>query len=86
MKRLLKMSVLPVLGLGAMLASVSSASAAVVCNAEGACWHVAHPYAYPPAYGVVVHPNNWRWGPGEHYTWREHPGRGYWRSGVWVRF
>jgi hypothetical protein len=86
MKRLLKMSLMPVLGLGAMLGVASTASAAIVCNGEGACWHVRRPYAYPPAYGVVVHPDNWRWGPGEHYTWREHPGRGYWRSGVWVRF
>ncbi len=86
MNRLLKLSILPVLGLGALLASSASASAAIVCNAEGLCWHVAHPYAYAPGYRVVVHPNGWRWGPGEHYAWREHPGRGYWRGGVWVRF
>ena len=72
------------LGIGAL--SASTASAAIVCNAEGQCWHVRRPYAYAPSYGIVVHPNNWQWGPGEHYAWREHPGRGYWRNGVWVRF
>jgi hypothetical protein len=74
------------LSLAALLVSHKPAAAAIVCNAEGQCWHVAHPYAYPPAYGLVVHPNNWRWGPGAHYVWREHPGRGYWRGGVWVSF
>ena len=72
--------------IGALSASAPKASAAIACNGEGECWHVRRPYAYAPAYGVVGHPNNWRWGPGEHYAWREHPGRGYWRSGVWVRF
>lgn len=74
------------LGLTAVVASAGTASAAIVCNAEGQCWHVRHPYAYAPGYGVVVHPNGWAWGPGEHYAWREHAGRGYWRGGVWVRF
>jgi hypothetical protein len=86
MKRFFKLSILPALGVTAMLASTATASAAVVCNGEGECWHVRHPYAYAPGYGVTVHPNNWRWGPGDHYTWREHTGRGYWHSGVWVRF
>ena len=72
---------------GVMLAA-SSASAYIACNAEGACWHVNRHgyYNYHPTYGIVVHPNNWRWGTTEHYTWREHAGRGYWRNGVWVRF
>ena len=74
------------LGLTALATTASAASAAVVCNGEGYCWHVRRPYAYAPGYGVVVHPNNWRWGPGAHYAWHEHPGRGYWRGGVWVPF
>jgi hypothetical protein len=86
MNRLSKVASAALLGLSALTASAATASAAIVCNAEGACWHVRHPYAYAPAYGVVVHPDNWRWGPGEHYTWREHAGRGYWRGGVWVKF
>jgi len=73
-------------GLGAATVSATSASAAIACNAEGQCWHVRGHYTYAPAYGVVVHPDGWRWGVGDHYTWREHTGRGYWRGGVWVRF
>ncbi len=86
MKRFLKISVLPALALAAVAASSTAASAAIACNGEGECWHVAHPYRYAPSYGVVVHPNNWRWGPNEHYTWREHAGRGYWHGGTWVAF
>ncbi len=86
MKHLYRASLLALFGAGAFMATAPAAKAAVVCNGEGVCWHVRHPYAYPPAYGVVVHPNGWRWGPGEHYVWREHRGRGYWRGGAWVAF
>ena len=86
----MKMSLTNVVASGLAVATLamtaSAASAAIVCNGEGVCWHVRHPYAYHPAYGVVVHPNAWRWGPGGHYAWREHAGRGYWRQGVWVPF
>jgi len=85
MSNRLKLAGAAALGLG-LFAISAPASAEIVCNAEGVCWHVHHPYAYAPAYGVVVHPNTWRWGPSEHYVWREHPGRGYWRNGVWVTF
>ena len=71
---------------GAMAGLATSASARIVCNREGACWHVANNYTYRPAYGLVVHEDNWRWGPREHYTFREHAGRGYWRHGAWVTF
>jgi hypothetical protein len=86
MKRFLQLSALPALALGAFIASSASANAAIVCNGEGQCWHVPHPYRYARAYGLVVHPDTWRWGPNEHYVWREHPGRGYWRGGTWIVF
>ena len=73
-------------GLTALAVSTVGASAAIACNAEGECWHVNRHYVYQPAFGIVVHENNWRWGPNEHYVWREHTGRGYWRNGVWIRF
>jgi len=41
-------------------------------------------YNYPRCARVVVHGANWRWGPREHYTFREHEGRGYWRGGRWI--
>ena len=64
----------------------TSASAAIVCNREGECWHVKARYAYRPEFGLVVHPNNWRWGAHDKFVWREHEGRGYWRGGVWIGF
>lgn len=76
-----------VIGAGALAIGATSASAYVVCNREGECWHQHNRYVYPGAYGVVVHEDNWRWGAHDRYRWHEHPeGRGYWRSGVWINF
>jgi hypothetical protein len=86
MKPLTKLAASATLGLLALSLGATAASAAIACNAEGACWHVRRAYAYRPEFGVVVHPNNWHWGRDEHYKWREHAGRGYWHNGVWVRF
>ena len=68
--------------------SATSASAYVACNGEGQCWHVHRHanYNYNPGFGIVVHPDRWRWGANDHYAWREHSGRGYWRNGAWIRF
>lgn len=75
-----------VAALAGLTALTGDASAAVACNREGECWHVKNAYNYRPEFGVVVHPNTWRWGTTERYRWREHTGRGYWRNGVWIRF
>jgi len=68
--------------------SATSASAYIACNAEGDCWHVHRHayYNYRPTFGVVVHPDNWRWSETDRYRWRDHRGRGYWRNGAWIRF
>ena len=71
---------------GLVAMSAAPASAAIVCNAENVCWHTHHAYNYHPEFGVVVHEDGWKWGPTDHYTFREHAGRGYWRNGAWVRF
>jgi hypothetical protein len=71
------------MGAGVLAFSAMSASAAIVC-AGPVCWHTTEAYEYPPDAGVVVHPNDWRWGASEHYTWREHEGRGYWRGDRWM--
>jgi hypothetical protein len=68
------------------LVVANSASAAIACNRDGDCWHVNRHYAYRPEFGVVIHPEGWRWGVNDRFRWREHPGRGYWRNGVWIRF
>jgi hypothetical protein len=60
-----------------------SASAEIACVGP-LCWHTSERYEYPPDANVVVHPNDWRWGPNEHYSWREHEGRGYWRGERWM--
>jgi hypothetical protein len=72
--------------IGTLALTATSASALIACNRNGVCWHVPKRYAYRPEFGVVIHPNNWRWGPRERFVFREHRGRGYWRNGVWIRF
>jgi hypothetical protein len=86
MKLGIKSALCAVLATGAIVASASAASAAIVCNLEGDCWHAARPMVYRGRPDVVVHPDNWRWRAGEHYVFREHTGRGFWRHGVWVVF
>lgn len=83
MKKIAIAAAVAVMGLSTM---ATSASAAIACNNDGECWHVKNAYKYQPTWGVVVHPNGWKWGVGERYRWREHTGRGYWRNGVWIRF
>ncbi len=86
MKTASKLAVAALFGLGTLTLTAANVSAAIVCNGAGECWHVRGHYHYRPEWGLVVHPNGWRWGSGEHFVWREHRGRGYWRDGVWVRF
>jgi hypothetical protein len=64
-------------------ASAVSASAAIACTGN-VCWHTHETYVYPPDARVVVHEDNWKWGPTEKYAFREHEGRGYWRGNDWV--
>ncbi|HML27254.1 MAG TPA: hypothetical protein PKE16_00145 [Hyphomicrobium sp.] len=68
--------------------TATTASAGIVCNEDGDCWHVRERYAYRPEFGVTVHPDDWRWRDADahRYRWREHEGRGYWRRGVWIGF
>jgi hypothetical protein len=78
-----------IFGAGCALAlTATAASAEIVCNREGDCWHVRARHEYRPDFGITVHPDSWRWAEHERdrYRWREHEGRGYWRNGVWVEF
>jgi hypothetical protein len=81
-----KIAIAAALALSATALMTTAASARVVCNQWGECWHVRNSYAYRPEFGLVVHPDGWRWHAGEKFRWREHEGRGYWRNGVWIRF
>jgi hypothetical protein len=86
MKTTVKLAAAALFGASMLAISAGSASAAIACNGAGECWHVRGAYRYPATAGIVIHPEGWRWGPGAHFTWREHTGRGYWRNGIWVRF
>ena len=86
MKKLMQGASAALIAAAALAITATSASANVVCNGEGECWHVQDHYNYDPAFGVTVHPDNWKWGDADHYRWREHEGRGYWKGGVWVTF
>ena len=86
MKSFAKFAAVAALSITSLAVSTIGASAAIVCNREGECWHVRNRFAYRPEFGLVVHEDGWRWGSGEHFVWREHTGRGYWRNGVWIRF
>jgi len=81
--RLSKLAAGAILGAGFLAASAMSASAAIVCSGN-VCWHTHETYTYPPESKVIVHEDNWKWGPTEKFTFREHEGRGYWRGGRWV--
>ena len=72
----------------ALAFTATAASAEIVCNDEGDCWHIKTRHAYRPEFRVEIHPDNWKWEEREHkrYRWREHEGRGYWRNGVWIQF
>ena len=84
------MKLLPKIAVGALMGAATlattAASAEIVCNADGDCWHVHRHYVYQPDWNITVHPDDWTWPPDAHYRWHEHHGRGYWRGGVWIRF
>jgi hypothetical protein len=73
-----------VLVVAALAATAIGASADIICNNESVCWHTHNPYDYPPEAHVTIHDNSWHWGPNEHYTFREHAGRGYWSGDTWI--
>lgn len=76
------------LAAGAWAGATAPASAAVVCNRWGDCWHTDTRVAYPGHLGIVYHDDSWRRRYWNHrYHWREPgEGRGYYRRGVWIGF
>jgi hypothetical protein len=70
---------------GLLAISALSASAAVVCSGR-VCWHTHDSFEYPRGSRVIVHPDDWTWGPRAHFSWREHEGRGYWRGSRWMEW
>lgn len=80
MKTALKLSLLALIGAAPLALVANTASAAIVCNEAGDCWHAHRDYSYPPKARIIIHPDNWR----RHS--RERQGRGYWRDGEWKVF
>jgi hypothetical protein len=83
MARLGKATLAAALGMAALAMAPTGASAAIVCSGD-VCWHTHETYTYPPESKVIVHEDNWKWGPSEHFTFREHEGRGYWHGDKWT--
>jgi hypothetical protein len=81
-----KLLVLAFSGLSIVAMSSLKASARIVCDTDGNCWHVHEDYAFPPGVHVEIHPDDWHWKEGEHRAWKEHEGRGYWHGGQWEAF
>jgi hypothetical protein len=86
MGSIVKFGAAAALSLGALAFATSAASAKIVCNGAGDCWHVTTDYNYAPEARVVVHPDDWKWKDGENFHWREHAGRGYWNGDNWKEF
>jgi hypothetical protein len=86
--RLLNKNVLGAAIVAASLAaSATAASAYVVCNQTGQCWHAHDRYEYPTTAGVVIHEDGWVFDRPGYYHWaKDRPGRGYWDHGHWRRF
>lgn len=80
----MKLFVLSCLGSAALAFSATAATADIVCNDDGDCWHARERVEYEPTLKLHVHPDDWKWRDSDHYRWREHEGRGYWKGGVWV--
>jgi hypothetical protein len=86
MKTLGALAFVALLAAWSVALSAIPASSAIVCNTEGDCWHTTTMYQYRPAFGLTIHPDDWRWRETENYRWREHEGRGYWRGDRWEEF
>ena len=75
------------MGAGALVAASAPASARVVCNRDGDCWHTE---SAPRVPGVKfeTHPDDWyfhqHWDGADRHYRDYHEGRGYYRSGVWI--
>lgn len=78
-------------GVSALMGLATSASAYIVCNDYGDCWHAENRYR-APGIRFEYHPDDWyfhrTWSDRDRYRWRSEyrRDRGYWRNGVWITF
>ena len=78
-------------GIGALVATSVTASARVVCNQYGDCWHTDRHYHYGRDVKAEFHPDSWYfhqdWTTQKERHWRDHhDDRGYYKSGIWIKF
>ena len=75
------------MGAGALVAASAPASARVVCNRDGDCWHTDS-VPVVPGVRLETHPDDWyfhqHWDGADRHYRDYHEGRGYYRSGVWI--
>ena len=74
---------------GALMVSAGTASARIVCNAEGDCWHTDRAPVVP-GIRFSIHPDDWyfhqHWDRDKDHHYREYrEGRGYYKGGVWIQ-
>jgi len=86
MKKISSIAVAALMGASAVAFISTGASASIVCNSDGDCWHTKTDYTYAPSFGLNVHQNDWKWKEGEKHAWREHDGKGYWKGDAWTGF
>jgi hypothetical protein len=90
-RRVLSASAIAALvGAGALMVTAAPATARVVCNNEGDCWHTDSVPRHVPGVTFNVHPDDWyfhqHWDSDRDRHFRDyHEGRGYYRGGVWVQ-
>jgi hypothetical protein len=92
MKKTLSVTALAMLmSTGALVTTTGAASARVVCNNSGDCWHTDNRRErYGRDIGATYHNDDWyfhqRWDGDNtrHYRSENHTGRGYYRSGIWI--
>lgn len=76
------------MGAAALVAASAPASARVVCNRDGDCWHTESAPRVPGIH-FDVHPDDWyfhqKWDADKDHHYRDyHEGRGYYKGGVWI--
>ena len=77
------------MGTGALIVTAGTASARIVCNAEGDCWHTDAAPPRVPGIRFSLHPDDWyfhqHWDSDKDHHYRDyHEGRGYYKGGVWI--
>ena len=82
-----------ILAAGTMAATVTIASADVVCNSDGECWQTKERYAitvYPPELGIQFYGDDWRKSheSDAKYKWMKDrdDDHGYYSHGEWHAF